>query len=138
MTIIELNNKVQAFDLELTLDKVVLENEKFILDKNKEQLYSGVDANNESLGNYKSEFYANYKLQKNPAGVVDLKDTGDFYNAFKLDNTDYEISSTDEKTKSLTAKYGKNIFGLTKENTGSLIKEKINPQLLTAFKNAIK
>jgi hypothetical protein len=49
---------------------------------------------------------------------VTLRDTGSFWNDMFVDvgNNSYEMGSADAKATSLEKKYGKKIFGLTKES----------------------
>jgi hypothetical protein len=49
---------------------------------------------------------------------VTLKDTGSFWSDMFVDvgNNSYEVGSADAKSESLEKKYGKKIYGLTKES----------------------
>jgi hypothetical protein len=73
------------------LDKLVMENEKFILDLNKQQLFKGEDADGLSLGQYASAKYAGFKRMLNPNGVVDLFLSGRFYDGMFLRNKGFPI-----------------------------------------------
>lgn len=83
----------------------------------KDQMQVGENADGKIIGKLRSTSYARKKKQKGGIarfGLVDLKDTGDFYDAIytKIEQKFIEISSNDDKTDELEAKYGKIIFGL--------------------------
>lgn len=90
---------------------------------NKEQLFNfGVDSDGVKLKRYVSNYYAKEKNYDNPRpgfGVPDLYVTGSFYRDFftSVGPQKIDVSSKNEKTKGLVANYGKNIFGLTDDNT---------------------
>ena len=92
------------------------------IELNKDQLESGLDSfGNKISPGYKNFDYANEKNKRNKRpgfGVPDLKNTGGFYSGFyaKYDKNNISINSSDEKTPALIKKYGKEIFGLTKES----------------------
>jgi hypothetical protein len=67
---------------------------------------------------------------------VTLKDTGAFWSDMFVDvgNNSYEVGSADAKAQSLEKKYGKRIFGLTKESRSE---EYIPLYLLPAVKDRI-
>jgi hypothetical protein len=138
MSINDLNIAIQNFNVVIELDKIVLNNEKDILQLNKDQLMQGIDSNSKGLREYRNPDYAEYKLSLNPAGVTDLKVTGEFHNRLKIDIEDYSISSTDEKNNKLATMYGSEIFGLTYSNMAAITDEKLTPQLTNVFQNAIK
>jgi hypothetical protein len=85
-----------------------------------EQMLDGETAEAKQIGEYRSPIYADYKYAKNQRaglGVVDLKDTGDFYEAMRLEvEKDIEMYSNDPKAPDLVKKYGENIFGLQEKN----------------------
>lgn len=131
-TIFELYDRVKAFDLQAELDKVIEASEAEIVDANTSQLMNGIDSTGKSLGEYKSKSYADYKLMKNPKGVVDLKNEGDFHSGFFIDDK-HRLDSKDSKTGKLTSWYGEDIFGLTKENMSSITDDKLTPGITKAF-----
>lgn len=107
---------------------------------NEEQLFEGKTSDNTLIKPpYASDAYANFKLKHNPLGVVDLFLTGAFYGSFFLYTTTYPvfIFATDEKTSKLVDQYGKNIFGLTKENL-SIVAKAILPDYATLIRNFIR
>jgi hypothetical protein len=107
--------------------------EVFAIDKNKiEQLYNvGEDSNGNVLESYTANTRS-IKIRKGqPTDRTTLKDTGEFYDTFKLTfnfDLDFEISANDGD-KGLFDRYGKDIIGWTKENTND-IKEYIQKRFL--------
>ena len=85
-TIFELYDRVKGFDLQEEINKLIKENEPEIVDANTSQLMNGIKSTGESLGKYKSKSYEDYKLTKNPKGVVDLRNEGDFHTGFFIDD----------------------------------------------------
>lgn len=68
-----------------------------------------------------------------PWDRVTLRDTGKFHQSFRLQftNDGFVITSGSDLTPELVNKYGPNIFGLTPESKGYLIRSIILPELLT-------
>lgn len=121
-------------------DFVADENQN-ILDLNRNnQLYDkGLRADGSKVKPAYTSFTKKIKKEKGQVyDRVTLKDTGDFYNSFKLNLTsfDFEIGATDSKTDELTAKYGEGIFGLTIENKRKL-SDKLAKTLLIKIRKRI-
>lgn len=120
MTVRELNDKMQAVDIDqLVRDAVTMNSSKIVM-LNRRQLEVGKNTEGDSIGAYRSKSYAQFKKSigsKAPFRVPDLKLTGEFQKGFFLtvEDNDYYIESTDEKAGMLADKYAK-IFGLTKES----------------------
>lgn len=80
------------------------------------QMLLGLASNNKKIGVYRDSNYRNLKKQMNPDadGFVDLRLTGAFYRAIKIDvtNSIFTFTSNDSKTGKLLNKYGDKIFGL--------------------------
>jgi hypothetical protein len=99
-----------------------------------EQLYEkGVDSKNKSLGLY-SDFTIEEKIFKNERfDHVTLKDTGRFYNSFRVTASSGQIFITaDDVTdydSPLTSIYGKDIIGLTDESLQVVI-DLIRPRII--------
>lgn len=111
-----------------------------IISLNQRQLYAeSIDSLGIPLRFYNSNSYAFEKEKQNPLpgfGRPDLYQTGDFYKAFvvRVKGNFYEITSTDGKTKSLTEKYGKDLFGLTEQSK----KEFVEGSLYTGIKQYVE
>jgi hypothetical protein len=89
-----------------------------------QQLYLGIDSLGNSLGEYAPSTIAIKKRKGQPTDRVTLKDTGDFYKDFDIivDEEGFIITNVNEKTLSLTDRYGNDIFGITDENFEAVIK----------------
>lgn len=98
---------------------------------NQGQLWKGTDSKNEQLQPYRSATYAAMKAQMNPNMVTDLKLTGSFWGAMyaQVRSGLLEFWSKNEKTASLTKKYGTDIFGLTPESKAEFISRSFWPEL---------
>jgi hypothetical protein len=128
MTISGYINKLKAVTVEIQtafILKVVVGHSDSIIKLNQQQLFTkGEDSRGEKLQSYTSPSYAEYKLQLNPAGVVDLRLSGAFYLGFFIQGRSFPVSvfSSDIKSKMLVSKYGP-IFNLQPENKIILSKE---------------
>lgn len=111
--------RATAPEQEKAILSIIDQNKSYVVDLNTSQLFAGKDNQGQLLKPpYKLEKYAEFKKTLNPAGVVDLRLTGQFYNSFYADASKFPVRvfATDEKTSELGGKYGSDIFNLT---TGS-------------------
>ena len=71
------------------------------------------------------------RLRGQPYNRVTLRDTGDFESSFYIRYMDdgFEITASDWKTDDLVRKYGREIFGLNRENLDDLARSYILPFL---------
>lgn len=125
-TIAEMRNRFASVQLRQEVPNIIASTKQELSDLNREQLRHGYDKNGERLRPYSSLTYAIDKNQRNPlAGVgnPDLRDTSKFYNGWKIDvsQTDITFDSTDSKTPDLESKYGQTIFGLTTESKSTYV-----------------
>jgi hypothetical protein len=86
-------------------------------DVQRDQMQVGENSQGNIIGKLRDADYAKRKKAKGgiaKLGVVDLKNTGDFYDAIfaKVESKFIEISSSDFKTNFLEKRYGEIIFGL--------------------------
>ena len=133
------------------LDEIFKNNrvQEEVIRLNQEQLQAGVDSNNEVIITKTAEYerkgkvYAMQTIQikkekGQPTDVVTLKDTGDFYNSFrvKITKLGYEITA-DFKAKTIKdsilenfdSYYRDTILGLDNESLAELVYETILPRL---------
>lgn len=118
---------------------IVSDFEKFIIDMNRQQLFTGMLTDYKDIEPAYRPFTVKKKKAKGqPYKRVTLKDTGDFYGDFYIEYgpKHFEIGSEDEKTLSLIAKYTDKIFGLTDDHLYELIK-KIKPELQKEFRQLV-
>lgn len=143
-----LASRIEKAGVELSdgqvLRQLILDNQDFILDLNREQLNDkGITSQGEEIFSYAP--YTPYTIRKKqkkgqPTDRVTLRDTGKFQAGFRLVVTQgsYRVTSDDHKTESLVAKYGPYIFGLTAENRSRLIFEKLLPGIYNYIQNNIQ
>lgn len=144
-TIHEMHRRVKQVNLTKIGASIIADTKPELISKNKEQLLdSGVNKLGQKLRRYQSNSYAARKNRLNPFpgfGVPDLYRTGAFHGGFQLrinSTNTFEIFSTDSKSKDLTEKYGKDIFGLTEEKRNEYHKETMQPELVKAVKQILK
>ena len=111
------------------------------LQLNREQLYSGVDSENRSLGVYSLKTILIKEKKQQPTDRVTLKDTGDFYASLYLVQKEkiFEIDSKDAdqtKVNRLLDVYGENIFGVTEQNK-VILRELATPILAQYLKQKL-
>lgn len=112
---------------------IVNQNKEQILDYNRQdQLYKqGIDSKGKKLKPYAFFTIQIKQLIGQPFDRTTLFYSGRFYNRFNfvfLKRT-INIFSSDSKTTDLEKKYGKDIFGLTKDNKIKMETEVIKPKL---------
>lgn len=137
----ELAAKLQAVTVEeqeQALLQIIRRHEPQLIDLNLSQLFSGEDAQGQSLQPYRSASYAIFKLSLNPAGVTDLKLTGDFYRGVfaAADRFPIVLNSNDPKAGMLAEKYG-DIFGLTERNKQEF-REDIKPEVQDYYRGLLQ
>jgi hypothetical protein len=138
MTLIELNNKIQAFDLDSELDKIISKNEDVLVDANTDMLFSGIDANNKSLGEYAPSTIEYKKAKGHPYDRITLKDEGDYYTGKKLvKGNGYTIISSDYKNAKLVEQFGIDINSVDKSRMATITDEILTPELTEAYQKAI-
>lgn len=131
----EVAKKLSETDLEAVCLNNIQQHEEELLDMNRAQLQDSVNRDFEPLGFYKTLRYAEMKGRD----TVDLRLTGDFYNAMHIEATEFPVffRSKDEKTGFLVARYGREIFGLTAPNIGILKQNIIIPACVEAINDAL-
>lgn len=113
---------VQNSIIELTAQTVQQTEEEFdLVQLNKNQLYDdGEDAKEFTLRPYRSPMYAEMKYNMRGDGkeLTDLFLSGEFQRGFHIliQNDQYSITSSDEKTQKLISMYGEDIFGIADKN----------------------
>lgn len=104
-----------------------------------DQLFSkGIRGDGQSLGEYRSSEYTDLKRQLNPAGVVDLKLSGDLHESVFTDADRFPVlfDFKDWKRNELFAKYGEEISELTPENIEEFTKI-VNDELADEYKSEL-
>lgn len=118
---------------------IIRKNSSYILDLETAQLMAGKTSEDKPVTPaYRNPKYAAFKKSLNPAGVVDLKLTGEFHRSFfiKAEKFPLMFGATDEKTNELVGKYGESIFGLdkkSKDEMGQQIKQEVGEYYRSIF-----
>lgn len=89
---------------------------------------------------YKPSTIKAKKRKGQPTTRVTLRDTRAFHNAMYVvfDEEGFYITSSDSKTKALKAKYGDDIFRLTRENFNRLLRSHVRSELVKRLKKVIR
>ena len=131
-------------NFDMYVEEVIRDNEQIIINLNRQdQLYNkGITSTSKDISSYRPYKSLTIKIKQEkgqPTDRVTLRDRGDFYEGFYIEYFEegFLISSTDEKTKKLKAKYGEDIFGLTNENLSNLLHKEIIPILIKQYKNRL-
>lgn len=137
MTLHELQRRLNGFDIRDELKDAVIETAGDIITLQQGQFSLGKRSDGTEITPSYSDYTIELKEEKGQeTRWVTLRDTGSFWDLTFVDVGDnwYEISSADSKTAKLEKKYGKKIFGLTKESRSE---EYIPLSLLPALQERI-
>lgn len=119
MTLHSLQRKLDGFDIHEEVQEALIEVSGEMITLNQGQMFIGVRADGTEITPTYSDLTIELKEQKGqPSDRVTLHDTGEFWDDMfaQINAADYELGSANEKTAKLEKKYGKKIFGLTKES----------------------
>lgn len=119
MTLHSLQRALKGFDIHEEVQQAVIETSGDMIVLNQGQMSLGVRADGTEITPTYSDLTIMLKDEKGQESRwVTLKDTGSFWSHMFVDvgNNSYEMGSADAKAASLEKKYGKKIFGLTKES----------------------
>ena len=109
-----------------------------------DQLYRrGVNGRDEKIMDYAPYTATTVRIKQRkgqPTTRVTLRDTGSFHQSMYVvyDSEGFYITSSDQKTEELKAKYGAGIFRLTNKNFNRILKVHIRRGLAKKLKEAIK
>lgn len=118
----ELQRRIKKIDLPVIqgeLQKIIVADPEIVREKT-DEFRAGELPDGKPIGEYQSESYRIFKLQKNPlaGGKVDLILTGAFVRGLvvqKMSSEKYRFTSLDEKARKLQGKYTMSIWGLNKK-----------------------
>lgn len=130
VTVQDVLDRVNVFDLGFEIEESFNETAKDFTDKQREQLFSGIDAEGDQITpEYSPRTVAIKKKKGQPTDRVTLRDTGEFYAGIFLEPREdiYVIDSADEKTDALIKKYGEEIFDLAPKNKDKYVEENLEP-----------
>jgi hypothetical protein len=134
----------EAVDVSVISQEVIEENADAIIGMNQMQMQMGQNANGGKIGWYRNKAYAELKHSMNPLPpfrVPDLHLTGAFYSGMKIHligADSVEITSDDEKTQGLIAKYGGEIFGLQDAGVEAINEDVLMPEFCKKFRERVK
>lgn len=120
--------------------EIVRDNDHYAIDLNIAQMEEGKDSKDRPIVPEYTETTVEYKkLAQQPYDRVTLNDTGEFRKEMVLDAARFplNITSRDKKTAGLIGKYGKDIFGFTKDSLKNF-GEQIIGQVKEYFRNLIR
>jgi len=142
-TIRKFASNFAKIDIQAQLPKLIEEVAPEAISYNQQQLYrSSVDRFGKSLQKYQSPSYSLYKYRKNPLpglGRPDLNLTGTLYRGMylKVTGKSFYLGSNDIKETKVERKYGKDIWGLTRENKTRLSRD-VRPLLMGYINRVIR
>jgi hypothetical protein len=142
-----LEYRLRAFrdDLPRVLEDAVRAKEEVIVSAiADDQLYRrGIEGRGIKIMSYAPYAKATIKIKnkkRQPTTRVTLRDTGAFHKSMFLvfDSEGFYVTSSDEKTEALTAKYGETIFRLTNGNFNRILRVHVRREIVKRLKKAIK
>ena len=119
MTLHDLGRRLKGFELLEVVQEAVIETSNDIITLNQGKRSLGVRSDGTEITPSYSDITIMIKDEKGQESRwVTLRDKGDFWDDMFVDvgNNSYEVGSADAKAAKLEKKYGKRIFGLTKES----------------------
>ena len=137
----ELRRKLQMLKkpvLQKETKEIILQ-DKEIVRRKKAEFKGGTRPDGTIIGEYRSESYRLFKLQKNPlaGGKVDLILTGstkDKLYLVSLENGEFTFESADPKWASLVEKYGEEVKGINANVFRGLQQTRYAPDLVDRMK----
>src|SRR5688500_1401434 len=114
-----MQRRLKGFDIRQEVQEAIIETSGDIIVLNQGQMSLGRRADGTEITPTYSDLTIMLKDEKGQESRwVTLRDKGDFWNDMFVDvgNDSYEVGSADAKAVKLEKKYGKKIFGLTKES----------------------
>lgn len=131
-TISEMLARWQGLDIIAATGQIIEDHPSQIIGYNQANLQHGQYKQLDFLAPYKSKYYAALKLKLNPAGVTDLKLTGEYYKSMqlKVDQTTFTIYSDDPKDTRLVNLYGEDIKGISDYDKADFSQNVVGPWLV--------
>lgn len=132
-------------DLPRLLEQAIYEKEQEIVSAiANDQLYRrGITGKGVKIMDYEPYAKATISIKRKkgqPTTRVTLRDTGSFHeNMFVVvDEEGFYVTSSDEKTEALKARYGDDIFRLTNENLTRLVRSHIKKVIVKQLKQELR
>jgi hypothetical protein len=137
MTLHEMQRRLNGFELQQEVQEAIIETSTDMIVLNQGQMSLGLRSDGTEITPTYSDLTIMLKDEKGQESRwVTLKDKGDFWGDMFVDvgNNSYEMGSADAKAAKLEKKYGKKVFGLSKESKSE---EYIPIYLLPEIQNRI-
>jgi len=122
------------------LKTLIVREQEFIENLNREQLSKGKRSDGSSLPPYRknnpSKTFGNFNASKSAGEPIKLLDTGQFYKSIDVKVTDNAFLMTGDTQKAetdLAERYGNNILGLSSESIGKL-RNKLRQDILNEIR----
>lgn len=141
VTVQDVLDRVNVFDLGFEVEESFNETAKDFTDKQREQLFSGINAEGDEITpEYSPRTVAIKRKKGQPTDRVTLRDTGDFYAGIFIEPREdiYVVDSADEKAGALQKKYGEEIFDLAPKNKEKYIEENLDPVFMDRTRKALE
>ena len=133
--------QLKKIDTSKIINQIAKKNEAVIVELNTQnQLYEqGIDSLGQKIWSYKPYHPLTVEYKKavgQPSDRVTLFDRGDYHASFYLQfhRDSFLINARDEKNQKLSARYGKEIKGLTDANLQELIDNYFKPGIIERIK----
>lgn len=141
VTVQDVLDRVTAFDLGFEVEEAFNETAKDFTDLQREQLFSGINAEGDPIEpEYSPRTVAIKRKKGQPTDRVTLRDTGAFYQGVFIDprEDEYVVDSADEKSGELQKKYGEDIFGLDEPNQDKYVEENLDPVFMNRVEKSLE
>lgn len=137
--------RFRNLDLHKEAMDLLVEEQKEVLDLNRDQLRRGFTKDGTRIKKYRSRSYAKRKQKINPApGFMnpDYKLTGKYWEGFRLkvlNSKEYEIFSVDSKAKDLEKRdTNANLYGMANESRDYFVRTHFRSLFIARVKNTLK
>ena len=130
--VLELIENLSKLDVEKVVKQSILTTSETYSELNREQLKSGLKADNSVMPNYSK---TSVEVFGKPSGAIMLFDTGAFHKSFKTDVAGENIIITSNDIHNLAERYSDEIFGLS-DNVQEIYSENVFlPELQKEIEN---
>ena len=141
VTVQDVLDRVNVFDLDFEVEEAFNETAKNFTDLQRDQLFSGINAEGDQITpEYSPRTIAIKKKKGQPTDRVTLKDKEDFYKGIFIETREdiYVVDSADGKTGALIEKYGEEIFDLAEKNKDKYIEENLDPVFMDRTRKSLQ
>lgn len=140
-TLLEMKKRIESLKVVELTGKSIRQTDDDLVEWQQEQMFQGKKKTGGAIKPFYKPVTKRIKKAKGqPTDRVTLKDTGDFYDGFKVDvgSAVYNITSEDRKTGALEAKYSTAIWGLGGVYRTGYLQQNLQPALIKNVKKILK